>query len=305
MVTPHFMIIGAMKCGTSTLHEQLAAQPGVTMSIPKEPCFFSDDDIFERGIEWYKSCFAHAATGSILGESSTHYTKRTIYPRTVERVRSLCSPPTRFVYVMRHPVARARSQFVHEWTVRKISADWDRALLQAPDILANSLYAFQIRPWLEAFGPERVLPVFLERLRAAPEEELGRIARFVGVRAPASWHDEIADQNVSTSRVRRSRARDWVRSVPPLDLARRAIPKPIRESLKSPWKMSSAPPIPLDLSRRLHDRFNDDLAQLGAWLSMDLSCDNFEQAVVGRSPEWDEGRVAGGEPAQPTSRCID
>jgi hypothetical protein len=305
MVSPSFIIIGAMKCGTSTLHEQLAMQPGVTMSVPKEPCFFSDDEIFQRGSEWYAGCFAHAAADSILGESSTHYTKRTVYPRTVERIRSLCSPTPRFVYVMRHPIDRAQSQFVHEWTMRRINANWHRALEQAPDIVANSLYTFQLRSWLEAFGRDRVLPVFLERLRVAPDEELRRVARFVGVTKPEAWRNDIVDQNISSNRIRRSRVRNWAGSVPLLQFARGFIPESIVKRLKSRWKMSSAPPIPSDLSQRLQDRFDEDLAQLGVWLNRDLSCDNFKDAVVERSLEWDTGSIAGEEVASLRAQDID
>jgi len=57
---PDFVIIGAMKCGTSTLHEQLAAQRSVYMSTPKEPNFFSDDEQWGRGIGWYTSLFEAA-----------------------------------------------------------------------------------------------------------------------------------------------------------------------------------------------------------------------------------------------------
>ena len=83
---PDFIIIGAMKCATSTLHEQLALQPGFFMSTPKEPNFFSDDDCFARGLDWYRGLFAEAPEGSIRGESSTHYTKLPTHPRTVERL---------------------------------------------------------------------------------------------------------------------------------------------------------------------------------------------------------------------------
>ena len=55
---PDFIVMGAMKCATSTLHEQLAAQPGFFMSKPKEPNFFSDDEIYARGLDWYRSLFA-------------------------------------------------------------------------------------------------------------------------------------------------------------------------------------------------------------------------------------------------------
>ena len=80
---PDLIIIGAMKCATSTLHDQLARQPGLFMSVPKEPNFFSDDAQYARGFAWYTSLFADARPGTIRGESSTHYTKLPTLPNTV------------------------------------------------------------------------------------------------------------------------------------------------------------------------------------------------------------------------------
>ncbi len=83
---PDFIIIGAMKCGTSTLYEQLAAQPGVFMCTPKEPNFFSDDRIYANGLDWYRGLFAPAPAGALCGEASTHYTKLPTHPATLERL---------------------------------------------------------------------------------------------------------------------------------------------------------------------------------------------------------------------------
>src|SRR5271168_5119276 len=110
---PDFIVIGAMKSATTTLHEQLARQPGVCMSRPKEPNFFSDDANYAQGWRWYSSHFRGSRAGVGRGESSTHYTKLPTFPRTVERmVRDL--PRIKLIYVMRHPIERLVSQYVHE-----------------------------------------------------------------------------------------------------------------------------------------------------------------------------------------------
>ena len=83
---PDFIVIGAMKSATTTLHEQLARQPGFFMSRPKEPNFFSDDAMYARGWGWYSSLFRPAREADLRGESSTHYTKLPDYPRTVDRM---------------------------------------------------------------------------------------------------------------------------------------------------------------------------------------------------------------------------
>ena len=68
MALPDFLIIGAMKCGTSTLQAQLAAQPGIFMTTPKEPNFFSDDAIYANGLGWYEDLFAGAGPDDRKGE---------------------------------------------------------------------------------------------------------------------------------------------------------------------------------------------------------------------------------------------
>ena len=64
---PDFLIIGAMKSATTTLHEQLARQPGFCMSRPKEPNFFGGDDVYARGFDWYASIFRDPRPGDLLG----------------------------------------------------------------------------------------------------------------------------------------------------------------------------------------------------------------------------------------------
>src|SRR3974390_1289373 len=95
---PDFIVIGAMKSATTTLHEQLARQPGLYMSRPKEPNFFSDDRNYARGLESYHPCFEGCGEEQLVGESSTHYTKLPTHPHTVSRmVRAL--PHVKLIYV--------------------------------------------------------------------------------------------------------------------------------------------------------------------------------------------------------------
>src|SRR5262249_44424562 len=153
-------IIGAMKCATSTLHEQLARQPGVFMSTPKEPNFFSDDSQWVRGIKWYESLFEAAPEGALSGESSTHYTKLPTHSSTVKRMQRHLPYHVRFMYVMRHPMDRLISHYIHEWTQRVIDVSIDRAVDRHPELIAYSQYSTQLQPYFEAFGPARVLPMF-------------------------------------------------------------------------------------------------------------------------------------------------
>lgn len=110
---PDFIIIGAMKCATSSLHTQLAQQPGIFMTTPKEPNFFSDDGQFALGLSWYKNLFSDAQSGDICGESSTHYSKLPDYPQCIQRM-SFYLPTVKLIYVMRHPIDRLVSHYIHQ-----------------------------------------------------------------------------------------------------------------------------------------------------------------------------------------------
>lgn len=283
---PDFMIIGAMKSATSTLHEQLAASDGFFMSRPKEPNFFSDDDAFGRGLSWYAGLFAAAPAGALKGESSTHYTKLPTHPRTLERLAASVRT-RRFVYVMRHPMDRLVSHYIHEWSQGVVREPIDEAVASRPELVAYGCYAMQLAPWFERFGREAVLPVFFERLAAHPEEELARVARFVGHAGPISWKSEIGRQNVSAERVRRSPLRDALVASPTLTaLRRRFVPRALRDRIKARWQMRDRPALSPSAAARVAERFDADLALLGGWLSAPLSCASYAEAVARRGLDW-------------------
>ena len=285
---PDFIIIGAMKCATSTLHEQLAAQPGIFMSDPKEPCFFSNDPVYARGWSWYVSLFAAAAPGQLRGESSTHYTKLPTYPRTVERIASHL-PDVKLIYVMRHPLERLVSQYVHEWTERTIDGSIDAAVRRYPRLVDYGRYAMQLQPYFDAFGRERVLPVFQERLRVCPQEELERVCAFLGYAGSPRWAPERAEANVSTQRLRQSPWRDRLINLPGLKQARRAlVPRIVRERIKRLWMMTDRPELSPSLRQELTQLYDADLAELGSWMGVELTCANFKQAAAGAGVAWAE-----------------
>ena len=67
---PDFIIVGAQKCGTTTLHYSLTKHPEIFMSNPKELNFFQEDENYSRGIEWYSSFFGKCPLDLISGEAS-------------------------------------------------------------------------------------------------------------------------------------------------------------------------------------------------------------------------------------------
>ncbi|MGL5080468.1 MAG: sulfotransferase family protein [Microcoleaceae cyanobacterium] len=283
---PDFIIIGAMKCATSTLHEQLALQPGLFMPELKEPNFFSNDEEYAKGTDWYLSHFKAAPTEALWGESSTHYTKLPTYPKTIERIRQQI-PDVKLIYVMRHPIDRLVSQYVHEWSMRVISTDINRAINECPELIDYSRYSMQLQPYFEVFGQERVLPVFFERVLKFPQEELQRICQFIGYSGQPQWSFELDAQNVSNERMRQSAWRDFLVEMPGLREVRRLlIPKDFRTWARGLWTMKKKPELAPERVEYLKTVFDQDLAQLGAWLGTEISCENFKTTVGAAQREW-------------------
>jgi hypothetical protein len=286
---PDFIVIGAMKSATTTLHEQLALQPGLFLSRPKEPNFFSNDEVWDRGLDWYAALFRDAPPGAIRGESSTHYTKRPTFPRTVARMAATL-PRVKLVYVMRHPLERLVSHHVHEQTVGRIDAGvgLDEAVAICPELIDYGRYAMQLDPYLEAFGTDRVLPVFFDRLVRHPQEELERVGRFIGLAGRPLWDDALKPQNVGRERLRPSVLREALVTAPLLTpLRQRLLPRRLVEPIKALWR---ARPEPGTFSpaarRRLRAVFDDDLARLGQWLGVRLDCEGFHAVTEGQALEW-------------------
>ena len=283
---PDFIIIGAMKCATTTLHEQLAAQSGIFMSEPKEPNFFSDDSQYQQGINGYWALFDSASAADLCGESSTHYAKLPTYPNTIERIQKHL-PDVKVIYIMRHPIDRLVSQYIHEWTQKNVSVEINRALTKHPELIQYSQYSMQLKPYLETFGPERVLPVFMEKLRNRPQPELERVCRFIGYTAVPTWQDQLNQQHVSSDRMRQNVWRDLLVDIPILRAIRRQfVPKAVRTWVRSWWQMKKRPEIEPAQMAHLQVIFDQDLAVLGSWLGMELSCRNFKSAVLAGPETW-------------------
>ena len=286
MKGPDFIIIGAMKSATSSLHVQLASHPGIVMSEPKEPNFFSDDSQYERGTDWYMSLFPEPDIGQLCGESSTHYAKLPDYPATVSRMKALL-PDIKLIYVMRHPIERLVSHYIHQWTQNVIRCDINEALERYPELVNYSRYSYQVAPYVEAYGKASVLPVFFQAVKHQPQRELERIARFIGYSRPVSWKEALGAQNVSAQRLRRFRGYQLIVDSAAMVFVRRAVvPQSVRDIVKARLTMKQRPTLNDSNIARLKSIFDEDLRTLAEWLDVELNCENFNQVTLAESLDW-------------------
>jgi len=286
MRKPDFIIIGAMKSATTSLHTQLASQPGIFMSELKEPNFFSDDEQYQRGADWYRSLFSDAPEGELTGESSTHYTKLPDYPETVSRMKELL-PELKLVYVMRHPLDRLISHYVHQWTQNVIPCDVSEAVERYTELIDVGRYSYQLTPYFDAYGKSAVLPVFHAALKRDPQRQLERIARHIGYGAPTAWNDDATAQNVSSDRLRRFAGRRLLVDSPPMAFLRRKfVPRSVRDRVKERLSMKERPVLEPSQVARLEEVFDADLRVLSRWLGTSLDCRNFDAKTAHGELEW-------------------
>ena len=261
MPLPDFLIIGAMKCGTSTLAAQLGAQPGMFMTTPKEPNFFSNDDVHARGAGWYEALFDNAQAGDLRGEASTHYTKLPTYPQTIPRMQALLDKP-KLIYMVRNPVERAVSHYIHEWSEARMGNDPVAAFEQSPELIDYGRYAMQISPFIEAFGAEQIFLTSLEQIKSDPTGELTRIGAFLGHENMA-WQPDLGAQNVSAERMRRFPLQGLLIDNPVATALRRVlVPKALRNRIRQARTIGTRPELPASLRAQLETTFGEDREHL-------------------------------------------
>jgi hypothetical protein len=286
MTKPDFIIIGAMKSATSTLHTQLSLQPDIFMSTPKEPNFFSDDDVYKRGARWYMSLFSLTPKGHLCGESSTHYTKLPDYPLTIGRMSKLLKE-TKFIYIMRHPIDRLVSHYIHQWSQNIIKCDINEAINKHPELINYSKYSMQLQPYFDEFGINNVLPLFAEKFKKSPQKQLDLISNFIDYHDVMHWNFNLKQQNISKERIRHFRGyKFFVDSNVMVFLRRRLIPQFFRTRIKKKLTIKNRPTINEIQLKRLTEIFNEDLKQLGTWLGIDLSCENYKEKIINNDLMW-------------------
>ena len=200
MRKPNLFIIGAAKCGTTSLHSYLGTHPSIFMSPLKEPGFFASNGPpraskrqfhepegvryrqYQNDLESYLGLFRDCGDATIVGESSTAYSQRPWREGVAERIARF-QPDPHILYVMRDPIERTISHYW--WTVQHDEERRDilTAINEPSPYCDASNYAMQLEPYVGLFGTSRVMCTTLERLSTEPAETLSEIFRWLGVDA--------------------------------------------------------------------------------------------------------------------------
>lgn len=222
---PTWIMIGAMKSATSSLHRYLAEHPQIATSTPKELDFFVEHRYRELGLDWYRQQFNDPPGAVAAGESSVNYTKCHEFPGVAERMYQHL-PDVKLIYVLRDPLARIESHWIHSVGAGKWRGDFASAVAdpESSTMVQTSCYWTQLEQYLAHYDPSQIKIMSYEEVSADPHGAVGEILELIGL--DPEWTHPLIGKRIHDSkrkmkpnrlglllwedRVRRRRLRRWV-----------------------------------------------------------------------------------------------
>jgi hypothetical protein len=279
---PNFLVVGAMKAGTTSLALSLAAHPDVYVPSEKEAHFFERDERWRRGVEWYSELFAGADGQRAIGEGTASYMFFTDVPSRMAAV----VPDAKLIAILRDPVERAHSHYLHARTraaerrtfaqivEQEMRSDRHRPLPTSRQAsgrshyLARGLYLQQLEKLCEHYDRDSLLVLLLDDLESQPDRTFRKVCRFLDV------DDTIVPDTVG------ARANSYFepRSQRLWELAlhlrlERWLPERARGGVaRALVRLQASPPrMSPDVREQLSEYFAAPNAALAEWLGRDLS----------------------------------
>jgi sulfotransferase family protein len=289
---PNLFIIGAAKAGTTALYDYLSQHPQVFPSRGKEPMFFSREENYARGLDWYEDVYFEGATDyPVRVEATPHY----LYwsAKVAPRIKDVYGErPVKFIVSFRDPVSRAYSWYWNMVREGREELDFDEALRVEEGRLeqnryelyqlgsmvygysAGSRYVSLLQPYLELFSPENFFFVFQDDLKYRANETCEEVFEFLGIES--STRINTSNSNPAAmprSRLlhktlrRRSLLKEFVKPFIPTRVRRPMKSKLIRANLKE------TPYVPLDpqLAHELRLSYKTEIEELEKITGRDLA----------------------------------
>jgi hypothetical protein len=289
---PNLFLIGAAKAGTTALYDYLTQHPQVFLSQVKEPMFFSREEYYARGLDWYEDVYFEGAEDyPVRAEATPHY----LYwsEKVAPRIKEVYGErPVKFIASFRDPVSRAYSWYWNMVREGREDLDFDEALQVEERRLrqnhyelyqlgsmvygysAGSRYASLLQPYLELFSLENFIFVFQDDLKSRVNETCEEIFEFLGIDSST----QINTSNSNPAAMPRSRLLHKTLRQRSLfkEFIKPFIPMRVRRPLKSKLmdvNLKETPYVPLDrqLAHELRLSFRTEIEKLEKITGRELS----------------------------------
>ncbi len=199
---PDFLIIGAAKCGTTSMYAYISEHPQVLPAMRKEVRFFNRN--YNKGEDWYRSNFPLLKTmnhDSITGEASPGYLDN---PLVCERIKKML-PNVKMLCLLRNPTESVISRyFMKLWAhyesmpiLEAMQADKDYAFSKRKQRLRDRIlgrdrryqftylevgkYMRNLERYWRLFDRDQLLILCSEKFFADPQATLRRVFEFLEI----------------------------------------------------------------------------------------------------------------------------
>lgn len=295
MTLPNFLVIGAAKAGTTALYHYLKQHPQVYMSAVKEPRFFAfeneklppEDPIHRTTINdlaSYEALFEEVSGEKAIGEASPAYL---VEPKAAKRIQHYI-PDAKLIAILRNPVERAYSHFLHLIKNNYESCyDFAHALQNINEIVIGKwvvrndyiqfgFYYEQLQRYYKRFDENQIKIFLFEDLKSNMLHVMREIFEFLDV------DDKfIPDVSIihNVSGIPKSRTLHSLLSEPNLirssfsPIIRLFLPKTLRQKFRIHCTNVNLqkPDLPIDTRNYLINLYRDDILKLEALIQRDLT----------------------------------
>jgi hypothetical protein len=299
---PNFLIIGAAKAGTTSLYRYLEQHPQIYMSPVKEPKFFAFEgetpDYCGPGdryanrftitdLEAYQAQFQDTTNETAVGEASALY----LYsPKAVERIQHRI-PNTKLIAILRHPVDRAYSSFLHLIREeREPLNDFAQALAEEEVRIHNQwqfiwhyktvgFYSVQLKRYFDTFSQSQIRVYLFEDLATKPIEVVQNIFQFLEVDdtfvpdLSTQYNASIVPSNKAAVKKNEILHTFLTKTNPIKSILKPLLPVKQRQRLKTNLIATNLakPTLALELRQKLLEEYREDILKLQDLIQRDLS----------------------------------
>ncbi|MEM9136269.1 MAG: sulfotransferase domain-containing protein [Cyanobacteria bacterium P01_F01_bin.42] len=293
MTLPNFLIIGAMKSATSSLHEMLRTHPQIFMPARKELHFFTEPQIpWEQFLQTnqpvteahpllrlYAQFFQGAQPFEIaVGEATTYLST----PGVAQRIHRAL-PETKLICILRNPVDRAYSHFYHQMRRGEAQKRDFETVMRAQNCAHGyrtlGLYSQHLRPYFERFSARQIHILLFEDLLRDPLNEIDQIFRFLGL--PPREDFRLPHSNRGWAPVFPTLNRHLIAKNPAIPFLKyflpesknqiKRLPPRARQFIMKRLGSRAIPPLSLDLRWQMFELFKADIRELEILIERDLS----------------------------------
>jgi hypothetical protein len=284
---PDFFVLGAAKCGTTSLYCYLKQHPDLHLPDYKEPHVLNEpEDRFRRLLEDYRALYAPSGSKPSCDGTPSYFRDANVVIPRIKRLYGDESP--KFVLIFRDPVERAFSHYLHKRRAGVVPDTFEEALeteSRFPEksreewksYFQDGLYADELRKWQEHFPNDNFHVLILNDLVEDAQRAVGRVFRFLDVNPEVRIRGE--QRRNSRQDIRSTWLQKLLRkpSAPLHSLVTALLPKEMRSKLRGILQEMNQKPFdekpepPERITRPLRYEYRESVEKLENMIGRDLS----------------------------------